>query len=170
MVVDRKTAAVGRIVPCIPKQLYFYGSNIWRTHTLGIVETRGRITLSSNKTSSCGWSYDYSAIYTKKKYEELTEFYTLRVFLILTDRGNLVSKCQVRVIVGLRPPTGLGKIWENAHHAHRSVADTYVWVSRNDVKNSSRYTRFYPFILPTVISLSILHQFGHGKLRWNPTN
>src|SRR5258708_16230586 len=104
------TCTVGGIVTYIPKQLYFYGSNIWRMHTLGIAETGGRITLSSNKTSSCGCSYDYSAIYTKKKYEELTEFYTSRVFLILTNHGNLVSKCQVWVIVGLRPPTGLEKI------------------------------------------------------------
>jgi len=59
----------------------------------------------------------------KKKYEELTEFYTLRVFLILTNCGNLVSKCQVQVIVGLRPPTGLGKIWKNVYNACGSVAD-----------------------------------------------
>jgi hypothetical protein len=37
------------------------------------------------------------------------EFYTSRVFLRLTDHTNLVSKCQVRVIVGLKSPTGLGK-------------------------------------------------------------
>ncbi len=45
---------VGGIATYIPKQLYFYGSNIWRMHTLGIAETGGIITLSSNKTSSCG--------------------------------------------------------------------------------------------------------------------
>src|SRR5258705_7249711 len=109
-------------------------------HTLGIAESGGRITLSSNKTSSCGCSYDYSAIYTKKKYEELTKFYTSQVFLILTNHGNLVSKCQVWVIVGLRPPTGLGKIYKNIHNACGSVADSYVWVLRNNMKNSWRYT------------------------------
>src|SRR5258708_11121893 len=63
-------------------------------------------------------------IYTmKKKYEELMEFYTLQVFLILTNCGNLISKCQVQVIVGLRPPTGLGKIRKNVYNACGSVAD-----------------------------------------------
>jgi len=84
--------------------MILYYKNHTKMCTTGILEIGEGIMLSSNKTSSCGWSYDYSAIYTKKKYEELMEFYTSWVFLILTDHGNVVSKCQVWVIVGLKPP------------------------------------------------------------------
>jgi len=117
---------VGRIAPHILHCSFYmilHYENHTRISTTGTMEIGEGITLRSNKTSSCGWSYDYSKFYMKKKYEELTEFYTLRVFLILTDCGNLVSKCQVQVIVGLRPPTGLGKIWKNVYNACGSVAD-----------------------------------------------
>jgi len=78
--------------------------------------------LGLNNTPSCGYSHESNAIYLEEIHSELTEFYTSQLFLILTDCGNVVSKCQVWVIVGLRPPTGLIKMWKNAHHARGSVA------------------------------------------------
>ena len=104
---------VGRIAPHILHHSFYmilHYENHTRISTTGTMEIGQGIIFCSNKMSSCGWSYNYSAFYMKTKYEELTEFYTLWVFLILTDHGNLVSKCQIWVIVGLRPPTGLGKI------------------------------------------------------------
>src|SRR5260221_14753429 len=72
-------------------------------------EKRGRLMLGLNNTPSRGYSHDSNAIYLEEIHSELTEFYTSQLFLILTDHGNVVSKCQVQVIVGLRPPTGSEK-------------------------------------------------------------
>ena len=63
-----------------------------------------------NNMPSCGYSHESNAIYLEEIHLELMEFYTSWLFLILTDHGNVVSKCQVQVIAGLRPPTGLRKI------------------------------------------------------------
>ena len=143
---------VGRIAPCVLNRsiiILLYHGNYGRTWTSEVMKNRGRLMPGLNNMPSHGYPYESNAIYSEEIHPELMEFYTSRLFfLMITDRGNIVSKCQVQVIVGLRPPTGLGKIWKNAYHARRSVADTYVWVLRNNVKNSSRYTRFYPFILP----------------------
>ncbi len=118
----------------------FIPQNYGRTWTSEITKNRGRLMLGLNNTPSRGYSHESNAIYLEEIHSELTEFYTSRLFLILTDHGNVVSKCQVWVIVGPRSPTGLGKIWKNAYHARKSVVDTYVRVSRNNVKNPLRYT------------------------------
>ena len=77
------------------------------------MKNRGRLTPGLNNTPSRGYSYESNAIYLEEIHSELMEFYTSQLFLILTDCGNIVSKCQVQVIVGLRPPTGIVKIYKN---------------------------------------------------------
>src|SRR5260221_4498585 len=126
-----------------PKRLDYHDfipQKLWKDLEFRNNEKRGRLMPGLNNAPSHGYSHESNAIYLEEIHSELTEFYTSWLFLILTDRGNVVSKCQVRVIVGLRPPTWLRKIWKNAHHARESVAHAYVRVSRNNMKNSSRYT------------------------------
>ena len=103
---------VGRIAPCVLNgsiiMILYHGT----MEGLGIQnnENRGRLMPGLNNTPSRGYSHESNAIYLEEIHSELTEFYTSQLFLILTDHGNVVSKCQVWVTVGLRPPAGLGKI------------------------------------------------------------
>ena len=90
--------------------MILYHGNYGRTWTSEITKNRGRLMPGLNNTPSRGYSHESNAIYLEEIHSELMEFYTSWLFLILTDHGNVVSKCQVQVIVGLRSPTGLGKI------------------------------------------------------------
>ena len=105
--------AVGRIAPCVLNSLIImilYHRNHRQTWTSEITKNRGRLMPGLNNMPSRGYSHESNAIYLEEIHPELTEFYTSWLFLILTDCGNVVSKCQVWVIVGLRPPTGFIKI------------------------------------------------------------
>ena len=104
---------VGGIAPCVLNCsiiILLYHRNYGRTWTSEVMKNRGRLMPGLNNTPSRGYPYKSNAIYLEEIHPELTEFYTSQLFLILTDHGNVVSKCQVQVIVGLRSPTGLGKI------------------------------------------------------------
>ena len=104
---------VGRIAPCVLNGsiiMILYHRKHGRTWTSEITKSGGRLTPGFNNMPSHGYSYKSNAIYLEEIHSELMEFYTSQLFLILTDCGNIVSKCQVQVIVGLRSPTGLRKI------------------------------------------------------------
>src|SRR5258708_34258347 len=89
-----REGVVGGIAACI-----LNGSIIMilyrRTWTSEIVKNRGRLTPGLNNTTSHGYSYESNAIYLEEIHSEWTESYTSWLFLILTDHGNVVSKCQV---------------------------------------------------------------------------
>src|SRR5260370_15564918 len=96
-----------------PKQLNYHDfipQKLWKDLEFRNNEIRGRLMPGLNNTPSRGYSHESNAIYLEEIHSELMEFYTSQLFLILTDRGNVASKCQVWVIVGLRPPTGLRKM------------------------------------------------------------
>src|SRR6266478_40109 len=81
-----------------PKQLDYHDfipQKLWKDLEFRNNEKRGRLMPGLNNTPSCGYSHKSNAIYLEEIHSELMEFYTSRLFLILTDCGNVVTKCQV---------------------------------------------------------------------------